>query len=359
MSNALLHRLYYDVKSATAYTSRKKVYDAAKLEMPEITRKIVDEWFAKQYAATIHKPIRHRFQRNRVYVKGVDEQYQSDLVDVSREKASNDGITFLLTCIDCFSRYAWVVPVKSKSGPEIARALQSIFNERVCKRLQTDKGKEYLNKHVRALCDKYNIVMFTTENEVKASIVERFNRTLMTRVAKYFSANNTRRYLDTLPSLVFGYNHTRHRSIGVPPANVNRVNAVEIRQKLYGSHVSQTKKYKYNVEDHVRISKSKRQFAKGYHANWSDEVFIVDQRVKRVGTEPVYRLRDLGGEDIEGTFYEKELQHVELPEEHRIERVLKTRKRRGKTSYFVKWQGWGDKFNSWIDDLHNVQDIPT
>ncbi len=154
MSDTLLKRLYYDVKSATAYTSRKNVYDAAKLEMPEITRKIVDRWFAKQYAPTIHKPTRRHFKRNRVYVKGVDEQYQSDLVDVSRSKASNDDVTFLLTCIDCFSRYAWVVPVKSKSGPEIAHALQSIFNERVCKRLQTDKGREYLNKHVRTLCDK-------------------------------------------------------------------------------------------------------------------------------------------------------------------------------------------------------------
>ena len=90
----------------------------------------------------------------------------------------NDKYTSLLTCIDCFSCYAWVKPVKNKSGLEIARVLEEIFRERVCKRLQTDKGKEYLNQHVRKLLTKYNTELWTSNNEVKASMVERFNRTM-------------------------------------------------------------------------------------------------------------------------------------------------------------------------------------
>ena len=93
----------------------------------------------------------------------------------------NYKYSFLLTCIDCFSRYAWVKPVKNKSGPEIARVLEEICREKVCKRLQTDKGKEYLNQHVRKLLTKYNTELWTSNNEVKASLVERFKRTMKTR----------------------------------------------------------------------------------------------------------------------------------------------------------------------------------
>ena len=93
-------------------------------------------------AATLRKPVRYRFKRNRTFVKGVGEQFQSDLCDMSNITKFNDRYTFLLTCIDRFSRYAWVKPVKNKSGLEIARVLEEIVREIVRKRLQTDKGKE-------------------------------------------------------------------------------------------------------------------------------------------------------------------------------------------------------------------------
>ena len=129
--------------------------------MSTFVKKNVDLWFEKQFAPTLHKPVRYRFKRNRTFVNGVGEQFQSDLCDMSNISKFNDKYTFLLTLIDCFSRYAWVKPVKNKSGLEIARVLAELFLERVWKRSQTDKGKEYLNQHVRKLLTKYNIVMWT------------------------------------------------------------------------------------------------------------------------------------------------------------------------------------------------------
>ncbi len=344
----VLTSLYYDLKSPLAYTSRQNVYREAKKQLPSISRKDVESWFENQLAPTLHKPVRYRFKRNKTVVKGVWEQFQSDLCDMSNISKFNDKYTFLLTCIDCFSRYAWVKPVKNKSGPEIARVLEEIFKEKVCKRMQTDKGKEYLNRHVRELLNKYNIELWTSNNEVKAAMVERFNRTMKTRMYKYLTANNTRRYVEVLPDLVTGYNNTVHRSIGMAPAKVKHEDEIVIRQKLYGGIHQRTKVYKYQVGDHVRISKARRLFKKGYLPNWTEEVFIITKRNSSAGTEPVYTIKDLNEEVIEGTFYEKELQRIQLPEEFRIEKVLRKKKQGKNTLYLVKWLGWGDTFNSWV-----------
>jgi transposase InsO family protein len=354
----LLKSLYYDLKSPIAYTSRQNVFKEAKKRLPTLRRKDVDRWFDQQLAPTLHKPVHYRFKRNKTIVKGPNEQFQSDLCDMSNIKKHNDNYTFLLTCIDCFTRRAWVKPVKNKTGPEIARVLEEIFEEQTCKRLQTDQGKEYLNKHVRKLLSKYGIELWTTHSEVKAAMVERFNRTMKTKMYKYFTSTNTRRYVDVLAQLVLGYNNTVHSSIGMPPANVTRANASRVRQKLYGSSTRTPKRsYKYEVDDHVRISKAKRQFKKGYLPNWTEEIFTIVTRSNSAGSEHVYHLRDLNGEEIEGAFYEKELQRISLPAEFRVESVLRKKKRGKKSIYLVKWLGWGNEFNSWVneEDLHHVQ----
>ena len=355
----LLKSLYYNLKSPIAYTSRNNVYREGRKVMSSLRRKDVDLWFEKQLAPTLHKPVRYRFKRNKTVVKKAGEQFQSDLCDVTNIKKFNDGNTFLLTCIDCFSRHAWVIALKNKSGPEIAKALERIFEEKTCERLQTDKGKEYLNKHVKELLKKYNIELWTTNSEMKAALVERFNRTMKTRMYKYFTANNTRRYVDILPQLTLAYNNTIHSSIGMAPANVRRGDEKVIRQKLYGSKMEVRKSYKYMVGDHVRISKARRVFKKGYLPAWTEEVFIIQKRTNR--TEPIYEIEDLNGELISGTFYEDELQRIQLPEEFRVEKVLRKKKEGEKTLYLVKWFGWGDTFNSWVpeENLHNAADVFT
>ena len=343
----LLKSLYYDLKSPQAYTSKEKIYQAARKKAPSIQRKDVDFWYRSQLASTLHKPVRYRFTRNKVIVMSIGDQYQADLCDMSNIAKQNGGYKFLLTCIDCFSRRAWAKPLKSKHGKLITAALEEIFQEQVCKRLQTDKGTEFLNVNVRNLLKKYKVELWISKNEdIKAALVERFNRTLKTRMYKYFTANNTKKYIDILQDLVNGYNSTVHSSIKMAPIKVKKKDQIKIRRLLYAKQ--QIKKYKYKVNDSVRISKARRTFKKGYLPNWTEEIFTIAFRENK--SRPVYVLKDYNNEFIEGKFYEEELQLVEPPEEFRIEKIIQKKKQGNKNVYFVKWKGYNDSFNSWVSE---------
>ena len=176
-------------------------------------------------------------------------------------------------------------------------------------------------------------------------MAERFNRTLKTKMWKYFTANNTRRYVDVLPRLLQSYNNTRHSSLKTSPASINETNVKTTFQTLYGSRAS-SPKYKFRVGDTVRLSKAKKTFDKGYIPNWTEEYFIVTDRFPR--TPPVYTIKDTNNEAVEGTFYEKELQKVimVLGHTYKIERVLD--ERRGGKEVLVAWKGYPSSFNSWI-----------
>ena len=355
--NKLLKDLYYNIENPSAYSSAVPVYRAAKKEIPNIKLRDVKQWLRKQLTTTLHKPIRKNFVRNRVIVKGIDDQWQLDLCDMKSKAKWNDNFMFILTCIDCFSKYAWAVAMKNKSGNETVRVLQQIFLDgRIPKRLQTDKGTEFLNEKVQKFLRERNVKLFTTESDKKASIVERFNRTLKTRMFKYFTAQNTYRYIDVLPELVDGYNNSKHRSIKMKPIDVRSNHEITLRRRLYPKLSRKNEKYKFDINDLVRITKSRQTFQRGYLPNWSEEIFQVHQRsIKQY--RPVYFLRDFHGETIKGAFYSDELQLVTEPDEYRIERIIKTQHTTdGRQKHLVKWKGWPEKFNSWVwqDNLHSL-----
>ena len=326
----LLHRLYYDTRSASAFSGKENVYRVAKRHLPSITRRLVNEWFDKQLTYTLHKPTRQNFPRNKTVVMSIDDQWQADLCDMSSRADDNNGYTFLLTVIDCFSKFGWAEPLRNKSGQEILDAFKRILKRdgRKPKRLQTDKGSEFLNSKVQRFLKEENIEFFTTNSEMKASIVERYNRSLKMKMYNFFTAHNTTRYVDVLQELVDGYNASHHRSIGMIPSSVLPKHEFMIRQQLYGRasnkpprrrrRLRSRKKYKYAIGDVVRISKAHRVFRKGYLPNWTEETFTVYDRQSR--KEPVYLLRDYSGENIKGGFYEKELQRVKEQDEYRVEK---------------------------------------
>ena len=310
--NKLLKDLYYNIKNPSAYSSAVPIYRAAKKEIPNIKLRDVKQWLRKQLTATLHKPVRVNFLRNKTIVKGIDDQWQIDLCDMKSKSQWNDNFTFILTCIDCFSRYAWAAAMKNKSGAETVRVLRQIFKSgRIPRRIQTDKGKEFLNVGVQHLLQKNGIQLFTTESDKKASIVERFNRTLKMRMFKYFTAQNTYRYIDVLDSLVEGYNMSFHRTIQMRPIEVQRRHELILRRRLYPKNLKRVgvEKFKFNIGDLVRITKSRQAFQRGYLPNWSEEIFQVQER-RNKQNRPVYLLHDFDGEPIKGTFYSDELQLI-------------------------------------------------
>ena len=191
---------------------------------------------------------------------------------------------------------------------------------------------------------KNKIKLYHTENEEKSSIVERWNKTMKNRMWKMFSANNNTVYWDKLKDHVDDYNNTKTSRIKMIPIEASKKeNEKKVFANLYGDLIYlKPINPKFSISDKVRISKYKRQvFDKGYTPNWTEEVFVVD---KVMLTRPVsYKLVDLLGEEIEGSFYEKELQKAKQ-QTFRIEKVVRRDNKKKKAS--VKWKGYSDKFNS-------------
>ena len=188
------------------------------------------------------------------------------------------------------------------------------------------------------------------DDDLKASVVERFNKTLKTKMYRYFTHANTRRYVDVLDDLLHSYNNTYHRSIGMAPAEFGPHNEDRVRARLYPLKPKMFK-WKYGVGNKVRIAMQRQPFRKGYLGEWSQEIFEI---ASRLPTTPVtYELRDLSGELIKGRFYEPEIQKVLKSDDENfdVDRILKTRKRGGKIEYLVSWKGYPDKFNSWVNEI--------
>ena len=171
--------------------------------------------------------------------------------------------------IDLFSKLAWCVPLKNKSAASLVAAFTQLLSNGAPNTLQTDKGTEFLNRSLQKLLKEHCVHHFATHNEeTKASIVERFNRTLKTRMWRYFTKTQSVRYVDVLQAFMRSYNDTYHRSIGMAPSEVTSTNQETVWQRLYGHESVGTPKFR--VDDRVRISKAKRHFEKGYMANWTE-----------------------------------------------------------------------------------------
>ena len=189
--------------------------------------------------------------------------------------------------------------LKKKTASEVVKAFESVLLEsQIPEKLQTDEGKEFFNQSFQTLMKKHGIVHFATASDLKASVVERFNRTLKTRMWRYFTAHNTRHYLEVQPDLINSYNRSYHRSIKMTPMEVTSENADQVFCNLY--------LYLYLV----RISKLRGVFDKKYEQSFTDEVFTVTRSIPRA--PPVYTLQDYDSEPIKGSFYEAELQKVKM-----------------------------------------------
>lgn len=339
----LLKQAYLDPARPGSFGGVDALYRAVK---GRAKKKDIEEWLRGEKTYTLHKPVRRHFRRNRVIVGGIDEQWQADLVDLTSLKEHNNGNRYLLTCIDIFSKYAWAVPLNQKTSGSIVKAFKKIFKERKPLNLQTDQGSEFKNQKFQKFLKLQGVYFFTTKNETKASVVERFNRTLKTKMWKYFTSRNTNKYIDVLQKLIRSYNTSYHRSIKMEPYKVNLDNQKEVWKNLYSDVTQPQPQYVFGIGDTVRISKEKLHFEKGYETNWSEELFTISSLIPR--TPPVYKIKDLLGEVVDGTFYKEELQKVKKSDSYPIERVLKKRKRLGKYEYYVKFRGYSDKFNSWI-----------
>ena len=256
----------------------------------------------EQLANELHKPIIRKFEKRRVYSTFKDNICCVDLGDMELLSKYNKGIRFLLCVIDIFSKYAWVVPLKDKKGISIFKAFQIILkqSDRKPNKIWVDKGYEFYNAYFKKWLRDNDIVMYSTHNEGKSVVAERFIRTLKGKIYKYVTSISKNVYIDKLDDIMDKYNNTYHTTIKIKPIDVKDNTYINTSKEI------NNKDPKFKIGDNVRISKYKNIFAKGYMPNWSEEVFVI-KKVKNT-VSWTYVINDLNSEEITGTFYEKELQ---------------------------------------------------
>ena len=157
----------------------------------------------------------------------------------------------MLTVVDIFSKFVWIVSLKRKTAQEVANAFSRVFKERRPSKMWVDKGRKFYNKDVQKLVELYSI-----ENKEKSCVIGRFYRTIKEKFVMYFSANNTRIFVDILDLLVDQYNNAIHSSIKMTPKEASRKeNENKVWRNLYPEFGGKTLTPKFSIGDNVRITK--------------------------------------------------------------------------------------------------------
>ena len=344
----IMETYYTDLSYPTAFRGKTRLKNYFK---NRINPKKVDEWMRGKNYYTLFKRAKQRFPRRPTIVSGIEVTLQADLMDMRNYSSTNDGVKFLLNCIDVMSRFAYVIPIKNKSGSEVSKALATVINNKNYTYLQTDKGREFYNPQVSKLLKENGIKHYSTEDDrTKASLVERFNQTLRTTLHRFMTFRRKERYIDVLQTMVDTYNKSPHGRDNLIPLDANTMNSEDVWLNRYEhNHHYHKDPPSFKVGDYVRVSAYRGAFARGYDEFWTREVFKVSSIL--LDENPiVYTIEDLMGESINGTFYKEELQLIDYNPEDTfdIEKVLATRTRNGVKEVLVKWLGYGDKFNNWI-----------
>lgn len=298
-------------------TNKSKFIKSPITEPKEITKHNLTKQEQEIEANEIHKPVRKNFGRRRIITLGIDNLWAIDLLIMDKYYKENDDYKYILNVIDTFSKYVWAVPLKKKSGIHVSKAFENILigvskiNHKPPDLIHSDKGLEFKNKEFSSLLNKYKIKLYHTENEEKSAIIERFNRTLNTKLKVLFEINKNFRWIDDLQKIIKNYNDTIHSTINMKPIEVDKSKEKFLLENVYNYEIPlKIFKHKFEIGDRVRIPAFKKSFENKYKNNWTREIFIIS---KISYTFPItYKLKDLNGEEITGSFYEYELQKTIL-----------------------------------------------
>ena len=285
-----ISELFKDKKYITSYSKYlKQVFD--KLEVPS------------KYRRRLRK-----FPRRKTKVHGPFNTYQMDLIEYRNLKHHNNGYSYILSIIDCFSRFGFAYPLKSKDADSTAEQILVFLEslQTVPRFIYSDAGKEFENSKVQDIFKSRGILHFVLKQGPKASIVERFNKTIKTSMEMYFSENNTKRWFgEPLEFIVDNYNNRISRSIGMAPVDVNLGNYMKVYKKLYPKY-EMKKLCKLKKGDIVRIALKSDLFKKGYKQQYSDELYTISKSILS-GNVCYYIIKNKSGETFKKYYQELSL----------------------------------------------------
>ena len=346
-----LKQYYNDPNFKGSYSGKERFYKSLKEIIPDITRKDVNNYLQTDDSYTLHKPVLKPRKFRRIYSRGIGYAFSIDLVDMSHLARKNRGYRWLITVIDQFSRKLYCFKSKNKKGKTITNVMKDFLTRERPRKIEADEGGEWECAPFKALCKRLKIKMYHVYSDTKNSLIERANKSLKNIMYRRFTATGSHVWYNVLDKLVDNYNNSYHRSIKMAPNEVNPSNEAAVRATLYPP-LPRPKRAKYQVGQTVRITRKRTVFQRGFHHQWSYEVFKI-HRV-RPTTPITYTLIDMNSEVIKGSFYEREIQPVDKSSNiYSVERIVRTRRRQGAVQYLVKYLGYPDSFNTWV----NQQDL--
>ena len=366
--NKILSEIYSNVnKSNIAFTSIKNLYNVAKKFFPFISIKDVKNFLKTQDSYTLHKLAPKKFKFYRKVLAPMPKYFLSlDLIDMQKYSQYNDGVKYLIFLIDIFSRKIFVYPIFNKNKFEILKSLKHFFNLKINQnyiRIYSDlEGGLYSNLVLNFLKEKNIILYSNSTKEVKNSIAEANLKHLKKKIYKFLTHYNINRYIDFLPQIISGINNTSKRIFKNKFLTPNILHLIKNRDFLkkqfhlmYSDSINTFSKKK-NIHllkkySYVRISLLNRTniFSKSFEKVNSGEIFQIYD-IDKSQYPFLYKLRDLSGEKILGSFYKDELTEVILKNEYKI-KILKTKiDKNNKKFYYVNYINYPKKFNEWISE---------
>ena len=262
----------------------------------------------KEIAKEIFSPVIKKFQRIQIQTHYKDECWSIDLIDRSSSAKYNKNYKFIFTIIDNHTKYAWAIPLKDKSGKGTTTAFKSLIEKAKRKpdKIWSDRGKEFYNKTFLDFLKQNEIQIYSTNSDLKAVFVERFNRTLLDLIKEPMYIEGKACWLNHLDAAMEKYNNRVHGTTKMTPFEMS-TNRKLIPNNTEGAlrNNFKNKQPKFHVGDYVRVPDKRNLYSKGYTTNWNRELFKIHEINP---TNPVtYGLVDENNELIEGKYYEQEL----------------------------------------------------
>ena len=249
----------------------------------------------------LNKPVINKFERKKIIINHIDETHSCDLVDMQKYSKVNRGYKYIFTNIDIFSKYVWGFPLKTKTIKDIKPCFEKIFEERKPKFIWSDEESSFFSKEMLKFFEVNNVKIYYTYSNLKAVVIERFNRSLRELMIKEFVKNNNTVWYDLLPKLIKTYNNRYHRTIKMKPIDVDKLNEKHIKNTIYNYNIT-NKIPKYKINDLVRISLKRRELFDKPSGNikWSEELFKI-YKINKLNVI-TYKIKDLNDEVVKGNF---------------------------------------------------------
>ena len=293
-----------------------------------------------------------------IYVRRKRELLQCDTTFFTADALvkANNGFAYLFCVIDVYTKMAWVYPMKNVNCKTAVNCLKDVFEKcnDVPEKIQTDKGSEFKCNEFKNLMIENGINHFFSTSDRKCAVVERFNLTIQQLLYKLMSHHRTYSWTTLIPKAMNIYLNRKHRTIKMTPLDAekqtNKKNLEEIYSEKYSKAAAYRKKPKFKKGETVRVWIKRTKFHRGYYENFTNEYFIISDVLTNLPV-PRYKLKDILQEQIEGTFFEDELvSYTPTNDVYNIEKIIQTKGKGRNKQHLVKWEGWPNKFNSWISD---------